>query len=78
MPATLPAPFEAHALEAKLVHLAWRVQAGLPLYPDWRDYPHVCNFYSPYFLLVAGSAGSSARSTISIPRPGRDLRLGPG
>jgi hypothetical protein len=36
-----PLPIEAWHLEAKMVHLAWRAQAGIRLYPPWRDDPHV-------------------------------------
>jgi hypothetical protein len=45
-------------LESKLVHLAWRVQAGVRLYPPWRDYPHVTNFFSPAYFVVVGLIGS--------------------
>ncbi len=58
--ATLPTPFEAHFLEAKMVHLAWRVRAGLPLYPDWRGFPYVSNFYSPCYFLLVGGLGRAA------------------
>ena len=38
-----------------MVHLCWRVQAGQDLYPSWRHYPHVTNFFGPlYFVLVGG------------------------
>src|SRR5271166_2034079 len=59
----LPTPREVGDLESKFVHLAWRVQAGVRLYPPWRDYPHVTNFFSPcYFLLVGGIARCRAAS----------------
>jgi hypothetical protein len=58
--ATLPTPLEAHFLEAKMVHLAWRVRAGLPLYPDWRGFPYVSNFYSPGYFLLVGGIGRAA------------------
>ena len=51
----LPGPGEVGDLESKLVHLAWRVQAGARLYPPWRDYPHVTNFFSPAYFLLVGS-----------------------
>ncbi len=54
----LPTPREVCELESKLVHLAWRVQAGIRLYPPWRDYPHVTNFFSPGYFLVVGLIGS--------------------
>ena len=55
----LPTPGEVGDLESKLVHLAWRVQAGVRLYPPWRDYPHVTNFFSPGYFLVVGRIGSA-------------------
>jgi hypothetical protein len=54
----LRTPREVRELESKLVHLAWRVQAGVRLYPPWTDYPHVTNFYSPGYFLVVGLIGS--------------------
>ncbi len=33
---------------------------GLPLYPDWRAYPHVCNFYGPCYFLLVGGLGRAA------------------
>jgi hypothetical protein len=49
----LPSPLENFHLEAQMVHLAWRVQAGLSLYPDFRNYPYVANVFGPvYFWLV--------------------------
>ena len=56
----LPTPREVGDLESKFVHLAWRVQAGVRLYPPWRDYPHVTNFFSPGYFLVVGRIGSLA------------------
>src|SRR5207249_3583997 len=53
----LPTPREVGDLESKLVHLAWRVQAGARLYPRWRDYPYVTNFFSPAYFVVVGLIG---------------------
>src|SRR5262249_20102550 len=53
----LPTPREVGDLESKFVHLAWRVQEGVRLYPPWRDYPYVTNFFSPGFFLVVGLIG---------------------
>lgn len=50
-------PLEAFNLEAKMVHLAWRVQAGVTLYPEWRSYPHVANFFAPLYFVVVGWIG---------------------
>ena len=36
---------DACAQECAMVHLAWRVEHGVRLYPDWRSYPCVANFY---------------------------------
>jgi hypothetical protein len=55
----LPSPAEVGDLESKLVHLAWRVQAGVRLYPTWTDYPHVTNFFGPCYFLVVGLIGSA-------------------
>ena len=55
----LPMPREVGDLESKLVHLAWRVEAGVRLYPPWRDYPHVTNFFGPCYFLVVGLVGSA-------------------
>ena len=54
----LTMPGEVGDLESKFVHLVWRVQAGARLYPPWRDYPHVTNFFSPCYFLLAGLIGS--------------------
>jgi hypothetical protein len=40
-----------------MVHLAWRVEHGVRLYPDWRSYPHVANFYAPLNFLLVGGLG---------------------
>jgi hypothetical protein len=58
----IPTPREVGDLESKLVHLAWRVQAGVRLYPPWRDYPHVTNFFSPGYFLVVGRIGAWTRA----------------
>lgn len=54
---TIGSPLEAFHLESKMVHLAWRVQHGLVLYPDWRDGPYVANFFGPVYFVVVGAAG---------------------
>jgi hypothetical protein len=56
----LPTPREVGDLESKLVHLAWRVEAGVRLYPAWKDYPHVTNFFGPCYFLVVGLIGSAS------------------
>ncbi len=51
-------PFEAYHLESKMVHLAWRVQHGLDLYPPWlQGPPYVANFFGPIYFLVVGWIG---------------------
>ena len=52
-----PTPFEASFLEAKMVHLAWRVQHEVPLYPSWRTGPYVANFFGPVYFLIVGWLG---------------------
>jgi hypothetical protein len=58
----LPTPREVGDLESKLVHLAWRVEAGVRLYPSWKDYPHVTNFFGPCYFLVVGWIGALCRA----------------
>ena len=53
----LPAEFESFNLEAKMVLLADRVRAGESLYPAWRNYPHVANFFGPIFFVLVGLLG---------------------
>lgn len=54
----LQTPFEEfNPLEPKMVHLAWRVQHGVPLYPEWREHPHVANFFGPFYFLIVGMIG---------------------
>src|SRR5207237_6409274 len=53
----LRAPFETYHLEAKMVLLAYRAQAGELLYPAWWDYPHVANFFSPLYFVLVGLSG---------------------
>jgi hypothetical protein len=60
----IPAAFEAFHLESKMVHLAWRVQAGVRLYPDWRSYPHVANFFAPLYYVVVGRLGRALGSSL--------------
>jgi hypothetical protein len=50
-------PFDAYFLEAKMVHLAWRVQSGVTLYPEWRNYPYNPNFFGPLYSWVVGGLG---------------------
>lgn len=50
-------PGEVLFLEAKFVHLCWRAQEGLAMYPDWREYPYVPNFFGPLYPMVVGGLG---------------------
>jgi hypothetical protein len=50
--------------EAKMVHLAWRAQTGISLYPEWRDYPHVSNFFGPVYFLLVGALGRAANARL--------------
>lgn len=56
--------FEAFHLEAKMVLLAYRVRAGLSLYPEWRSYPHVANFFGPLYFVLVGLLGRAAGADI--------------
>jgi hypothetical protein len=53
----LDSPVDVWPLESKMVHLAWRVQAGVRFYPGWEDYPHVSNFFGPVYFGVVGLIG---------------------
>lgn len=55
---------EAHHLESKMVHLAWRVQHGERLYPEWRDGPYVCNFFTPLYFVTVGRIGRSVGASL--------------
>src|SRR5690242_5748800 len=57
---TIPISYEIWYLEPKMVHLAWRVQAGVGLYPDWTAYPHVANFFGPVYFGLVGLLGRAA------------------
>ncbi|MHC5544043.1 hypothetical protein ACYOEI_37935, partial [Singulisphaera rosea] len=50
-------PLESYFLEAKMVLLAYRVELGESLYPAWRDYPHVANFFGPLYFGLVGILG---------------------
>lgn len=53
-------PLDAFHLEAKMVHLAWRAQQGLAMYPDWHDLPNYeSNFFGPLYFLVVGWMGKA-------------------
>ena len=57
-------PHDAGAQECAMVHLAWRVEHGVRLYPDWRSYPHVANFYAPLNFLLVGGLGRALRASL--------------
>jgi hypothetical protein len=57
-------PLETHVLEATMVHHAWRVLSGSPLYPAWEDYPHVSNFFTPVYFWIVGGLGRAAGAGI--------------
>jgi len=70
-------PFDAHYLESAMVHLAWRVQHGVRLYPDWEHYPHVANFYSPLNFVIIGALGRALGSDIEgLYSIGRGITVG--
>ena len=47
-----------------MVHFAWRFQHGVELYPLWRPYPHVANFYAPLNFMIVGLLGRAFGSEI--------------
>ena len=61
----LRSPLEAfHFRKAVMVHHAWRVAAGRPLYPGWERLPYVANFYGPLAFWVVGLAGRATGAGI--------------
>ncbi len=60
----LPSPLEAFHCESLMVHLAWRAQHGLRLYPDWRAYPYVANFYGPVYPVAVGLIGRAVGASL--------------
>lgn len=77
--ACLPSPFEVFHLEAKMVLLAYRVQAGAVLYPEWRHYPHVANFYGPVYFVLVGLLGAATDADIpDLFRIGRGVTFASG
>lgn len=56
--------FQAFHLESKMVHLAWRVQAGERLYPEWRTFPHVANFFAPLYFAAVGLIGRATAASL--------------
>jgi hypothetical protein len=55
---------QAFHLESKMVHLAWRVQAGERLYPEWRSFPHVANFFAPLYFVAVGMIGRATGASL--------------
>ena len=77
--ACLPTPLEAFFLESKMVLLAYRVELGETLYPAWRDYPHVANFFGPVYFGLVGLVGSAFHLEIpGLFRVGRAVSFGSG
>jgi hypothetical protein len=75
---TFSTPLEAYHLESQLVHLAWRVTAGLPLYPENWHFPHVTNIYAPlYFWIVGGLGRLTGVGLDGLFTIGRAMSLGP-
>ena len=60
----LSAEFETFNLEAKMVLLADRVRAGDSLYPAWKHYPHVANFFGPVYFVVVGVVGRALKTDL--------------
>jgi hypothetical protein len=60
----IASPLENGALEAKMAHLAWRVQEGVRLYPEWRDHTHDSNSYGPIYFVLVGLLGRAAGASL--------------
>ncbi|WP_435011432.1 hypothetical protein P12x_002743 [Tundrisphaera lichenicola] len=77
--ASLPSPMEAFHLEAKMVLLANRAELGVTLYPSWRDYPHVSNFFGPVYFGLVGLVGRAFEAEIpDLFAIGRGISFGSG
>lgn len=57
-------PIDTAPFESKMALLVWRVMHGLSLYPEWRDYPHVNNFFAPVYFVLVGGLGRLAEAGI--------------
>ncbi|CAN5634609.1 hypothetical protein BH23PLA1_BH23PLA1_06480 [soil metagenome] len=72
-------PLEVHHLESQMVHLAWRAQKGLDLYPDWRHGAHVTNFFGPLYFWGVGQIGRLFGADLEgLFRIGRLVTIGSG
>ncbi|RUL88542.1 hypothetical protein [Tautonia sociabilis] len=73
-------PADAYHLEPKMAHLAWRVQHGRVLYPDWQSGPnHVTNFFSPLYFLAVGGIGRLLDAELEgLTRIGRVVTIASG
>ena len=77
--ASFSTPMETYFLEGKMVLLAFRVRSGLSLYPAWRDYPHVANFFGPAYFWIVGMVGRGVGAEIpGLFGIGRGLSFGAG
>jgi hypothetical protein len=60
-----------------MVLLAYRAELGESLYPGWRDYPHVANFFGPVYFGLTGLLGSWLGADIpGLFRIGRAVSFG--
>lgn len=76
---SLPSPLETFHLEAKMVLLAYRAELGETLYPDWRDHPHVSNFFGPCYFWAVGMIGAATQADIpDLFRIGRGVSFASG
>lgn len=57
-------PLDVFALEAKMVHHAWRFQHGLDLYPSWEQSPYIPNFFAPLYFVIVGAIGGETNASI--------------
>jgi hypothetical protein len=54
---TAVSPMDAFHLESQMVHLSWRVESRLPLYPDTTHFPYVSNVFAPVYFVAVGAIG---------------------
>jgi len=61
----LATPQQMFVLEGANVHFAWRVQQGLPLYPDGNQYPYTLNYMGPLYYAAVGLLGRGTSADVA-------------
>jgi len=50
--------------EPQMVHLSRQAQLGESLYPEWREYPHVVNVFTPGWFWIVGTIGKVTNASL--------------